>query len=128
MKWIIIILVTLSAGWMLADGLRALTLGNYFTQSSGEYAGQLGPWAILVQAIGIEPRSTFMKIVFVVYGIAALIAVTGFALNQPWGRNSLIAAALLGLWYLPIGTAANIVAIILLFLNRRVNHAPAPAL
>ena len=118
MRWVIIILITLTAGWMLADGLRALTIGDYFTPASGEYAGQLGPWTLLVQALGIEPRSTFMKFVFVIYGVAALIAVTGFALNQPWGRNALIAIALLGLWYLPIGTAANVVALILLFLKR----------
>ena len=118
MRWVIIILITLTAGWMLADGLRALTVGDYFTPASGEYAGQLGPWTLLVQALGIEPRSTFMKFVFVIYGVAALIAVTGFALNQPWGRNALIAPALLGLWYLPIGTAANVVALILLFLKR----------
>ena len=118
MRWVIIILITLTAGWMLADGLRALTVGDYFTPASGEYAGQLGPWTLLVQALGIEPRSTFMKFVFVIYGVAALIAVTGFALNQPWGRYALIAIALLGLWYLPIGTAANVVALILLFLKR----------
>lgn len=118
MRWVIIILITLTAGWMLADGLRALTSGDYFTPVSGEYAGQLGPWVLFVQALGIEPRSIFMKTLFVVYGITALIAVTGFALNQPWGRNALIAVALLGLWYLPIGTAANVVALILLFLKR----------
>lgn len=119
MRWAIIILIILTAGWMLADGLRALTIGDYFTPASGEYAGQLGPWTLLVQALGIEPRSTFMKLVFVVYGIAALIAVAGFAfLKSTLGRNALIATALLGLWYLPIGTAANVVALILLFLKR----------
>lgn len=127
MKWIIIFLVTLTAGWMLTDGLRALTIGDYFTPSSGEYAGQLGPWIILVQALGIEPRSTFMKIVFVVYGIAALVAIAGFAMNQSWGRNALIVTAILGLWYLPIGTATNIAAIILLFFKRS-NHATTTAL
>ena len=118
MRWVILILVTLTAGWMLADGLRALTIGDYFTPASGEYAGQLGPWTLFVQALGIEPRSTFMKTIFVIYGIAALVAVAGFALNQPWGCNALIAVALLGLWYLPIGTAANVVVLILLFLKR----------
>lgn len=118
MKWIIVILITLSAGWMLADGIRALVIGDYVTPASGEYAGQLGPWAGLVKAIGIEPRSTFMKMIFVVYGLSALIAVAGFALNQPWARNLLIAMAVLGLWYLPIGTVINIIVLIILFLNR----------
>lgn len=125
MKWLIVLLIVLNAGWMLADGSRALTVGDYVTPASGEYAGQLGPWAGLVSAIGIEPRSTFMKMVFIFYGIAALIAVAGFALNQPWGRNALVVLAVLGLWYLPIGTAANIIALILLFLKRSWHAHPA---
>lgn len=122
MKWIIVILIMLSAGWMFADGLRALVLGDYVTPSSGEYAGELGPWADVLQAAGLEPRSVVIKTVFVAYGLTTLIAVTGFATDQSWGRNFLIAMAVLGLWYLPIGTGTNMIALILLFLFRR-NHA-----
>lgn len=116
MKWIIFLLIVFSAGWMLVDGSRALIVGDYTTPTSGEHAGQLGPWAGLVSAIGIDPRSTFMKSIFIVYGAASLIAASGFVLNQPWGRNALITTSVLGLWYLPFGTAANIIAVILLFL------------
>ena len=119
MKWIIVILIILSAGWMFTDGLRALIIGDYLTPKSGQYAGQLGPWANVLQSVGLEPRSTFVKAVLVVYGIASLVAVIGFATEQAWGRNSLIVMAVLGLWYLPIGTGANIIALILLFLFRR---------
>jgi hypothetical protein len=42
------------------DGSRALIVGDYVTPKSGAYAGQLGPWAKLVAAVGIEPRSTVM--------------------------------------------------------------------
>ena len=121
MNWknrIILILVVLSAGWMLFDGTRALLTGDYITPKTGDYAGQLGPWANLAKAVGVEPRSTLMKMVFVVYGIAALLAVAGFASNRPWSRNALIAMAILGLWYLPFGTVANIIVLILLFVNR----------
>lgn len=114
----IIILVVLTAGWMLFDGARALTIGDYVTSSTGEYAGQLGPWASLVAAIGIEPRSTFMKLVFVLYGVAALTAAAGYALNKSWGRKSLIVMAALGLWYVPVGTAANLTALILMRFKR----------
>ena len=103
---------------MFADGMRALVIGDYVTPSSGEYAGQLGPWAGFVKATGMEPRSTFMKVTFVVYGLSALVAAAGFALHQPWGRKLLTTMAILGLWYLPFGTAANMIALILLFLNR----------
>jgi hypothetical protein len=122
MKWIIVILIILSAGWMFADGLRALMLGDYVTPASGEYAGELGPWANVLQSIGLEPRSLVVKSAFVAYGLISLIAVTGFATDQSWGRNFLIVMAVLGLWYLPIGTATNMIALILLLLYRR-SHA-----
>jgi hypothetical protein len=117
MKWIIVVLIILNASWMLADGTRALVLGDYVTPADGEYAGQLGPWAGLVKTTGIDPRSTLMKTVFVVYGLSALTAATGFGLNQPWGRNLLVVMSILGLWYLPFGTAANMAALIMLFLT-----------
>ena len=117
--WLIVLLVTLNAGWMVFDGARALTVGDYVTAASGDYAGQLGPWATLVKAIGIEPRSTLMKLTFVGYGLAAL-GITGcFVLGLPWARNALIVVSVLGLWYLPIGTVANILALILLSLDRK---------
>jgi len=119
MKWIIVVIIILSAGWMFTDGLRALILGDYVTPKSGKYAGQLGPWANVVQSVGLEPRSIFVKVTFVVYGTASLVAVAGFATGQPWGRNALIVMAVLGLWYLPIGTGANMIALSLLFLFRR---------
>ena len=89
----------------------------FFQSDGGEYTGQLGPWAGFVKTIGIEPRSTLMKTVFVAYGLSALTAATGFGLDQPSGRNLLIVISILGLWYLPVGTAANMTALILLFLT-----------
>jgi len=120
--WAIILLVALTAGWMLYDGTRALILGDYTTASTGEYAGQLGPWSNLVQALGIDPRSTLMKSIFVLYGLAGLVIVTCFALKRSWARRVLMAVCILGLWFLPIGTVFNLAALILLFLTR-VDHA-----
>src|SRR5690349_1360336 len=117
--WTIIILVTLTAGWMLFDGTRALVTGDYTTASSGEYAGQLGPWSNLVQALGIDPRSTLMKSIFVIHGVTALAVVVCYAINLPWAHRALMAICILGLWFLPIGTVFNLIALILLFLTRR---------
>ncbi len=114
--WIVIVLTMLTGGWMAFDGTRALALGDYVTASSGAYARQLGPWSKLVEAVGIEPRSTLMKSIFVVYGLATLVIALCFALGQPWAWWGLLAAAVLGLWYLPIGTATNLVTLILLLL------------
>ena len=85
-NWIIVILVAFTAGWMLFDGTRALIVGDYVTPQSGEYAGQLGPWSNPVQAIGIEPRSTLMKSIFVLYGLIALAVAVCFAFGLAWSR------------------------------------------
>jgi len=117
--WAIIILVGFTAGWMLFDGSRALITGDYVTPKSGEYAGELGPWSSLVAAVGIEPRSTLMKLIFVGYGLIALATVVCFALGVTWARAALMVICILGLWFLPIGTITNLIALILLFVGRK---------
>lgn len=59
--WLIVALALLEASWMAFDGTRALIVGDYVTPKTGAYAGQLGPWANVVQRLGIHPRSTSMK-------------------------------------------------------------------
>lgn len=104
---------------MLFDGSRALIVGDYITPTSGEYAGQLGPWSNLVQTIGIDPRSTLMKSIFVGYGLAALVVVACFVFGLAWARTALIIICTLGLWFLPIGTITNLIALILLLIGRK---------
>ncbi|MCB0119860.1 MAG: hypothetical protein H6634_07365 [Anaerolineales bacterium] len=118
MKWIIAFLVIATAGYMLFDGTRALVVGNYITSTEGDYAGQLGPWAGLVRSVGVDPNSAFMKIIFVAYGLSALAALSGFMTSQPWGRGALFLAAVLGLWYLPVGSITNIIVLVLLLFQR----------
>jgi hypothetical protein len=56
--------------WMGFDGIRALTVGDYVTPRTGPYAGQLGPWRLVVGAVGLDPRGTPMKLGFVAFGAA----------------------------------------------------------
>ena len=122
MQWkqgIICVLMILTSGWMLFDGSRALILGDYVTPASGEYAGQLGPWATIVESVGIDPRSTTMKLTFVLYGLAGLATAIGFIRNHSWGRKAVFAVTILGLWYLPVGTVTNLIALLLLFIIKR---------
>jgi len=117
--WVIVILVAFTAGWMLFDGSRALIVGDYITPKSGEYAGQLGAWSNLVKAIGIEPRSTLMKSIFVIYGLTVLTILVCFILGVSWARMALIVVSILGLWFLPIGTITNLIALGLLLIGRK---------
>ena len=123
---IVILLALLQAGWMAFDGTRALIVGDYVTPASGEYAGQLGPWARLVSMAGIEPRSTLMKAIFVVYGILWLIVISFFAQKQRWAWTAMMIAAVGSLWYLPFGTVSSMIQIALLVVIWGNNRAQLP--
>lgn len=113
-RWIIAALVALNAGWMAFDGSRALFVGDYVTPKTGRHAGQLGSWSRVVQAVGIPPRSTLMKAIFVVYGLLYLGMTAAFLLNVPWAQQGMIIVALLGLWHLPFGTLINLFVLALI--------------
>jgi hypothetical protein len=102
-------------GWMLLDGLRAFLRGDYLTPKSGEYAGQLGPWAGLLQRVGIAPRSALVKGLHVAVGAAWLLSAAGLWLDAPWWRIGMAGAALFSLWYLPFGTLGALIVWALLF-------------
>ena len=110
--WAIAGLVLLNAGWMAFDGGRALIAGDYFTPR----AGQLGTWSKVVGAVGIEPRSTSMKVIFLIYGLAYLGSTAALLLGAPWGWWGALLLAALGLWYVPFGTLINLIVIVLLLL------------
>lgn len=114
--WIVVTIAFILGGWLAFDGGRALVVGDYVTPSSGEYAGRLGPWASVVSAVGIEPRSTLMKSIHVLLGGAWLVAMVGFAMSASWARAGLLTCAVASLWYLPFGTLLSIIEIGLLFL------------
>ena len=101
---------------MAFDGGRALLTGDYVTPRSGPHAGAIGPWSNVVSAVGIEPRSTLMKSIFVVYGLAFVGLVGVFVLGVSKAWLALLVVAALGLWYVPFGTVINAVVITLLLL------------
>ena len=122
MTWIrvlVLILGLVEGSWMTFDGTRALIVGDYVTPSSGARAGERGPWNRVVQAVGIPPRSTAMKLIFVAYGLAWLLVTLAFAFRAPWASRAVLIAALSTLWYLPVGTAFGIVQLVTLTWMRR---------
>ena len=122
MNWVRVALVALGfieGAWMTFDGTRALTVGDYITPSSGAHAGQLGPWSRVVTAVGIPPRSTAMKLIFVVYGLSWLIIAIGLALRIGWALPAMLIAAVATVWYLPVGTVLAIVQLVGLIWLRR---------
>lgn len=119
LRIVIILLTLLNAGYMAFDGARALILGDYLRPQSGEYAGQLGPWATLVGSIGIDPMSTAMKSTFLLLGIYGLIAIAAFAFNPRRSWKLLFAFSTLTLWNLMFGTISSTLALVLLLVWKR---------
>lgn len=116
---IVLLLALLEAGWLAFDGSRALIVGDYVTPRSGPHAGQLGLWSKLVAAAGIEPRSRLMKGIHVGLGIAWLAVAVAYAVGESWAWSGMLVCAVLGLWYLPVGTVLSLAQIVLLLMIHR---------
>ena len=122
LTWIVAALALVVAGWLAFDGIHALVTGDYVTPSSGEYAGQLGPWAGFISAIGVEPRSTLMKTVHVLLGSTWIVVIVGFVMGKPWAWRGMLVCAVLVLWYLPFGTLLGAVEMVLLVVMRKISR------
>ena len=118
LRWLIIFLALMEAGWMVYDGNRALYAGDYLTPRTGPHAGELGPWAKVVKVAGIEPRSILMKGLFVGYGTVWLFIIALFALKKSLTWDLMLLAAIASLWYLPVGTVCSVLQILLLGILR----------
>ncbi len=116
LRWTIVVVAFVSAGWLAFDGAHALVTGDYVTPRSGPHAGQLGPWSKLLTAMGLDPRSLFVKWLHLVIGTAWLAAIVAFAfrVRRAWG--AMLVGAIAGLWYLPFGTLISLIVIGLLML------------
>ncbi len=114
LSWFVLFLALTEGGWLAFDGAHALITGDYVTPQSGEHAGQLGPWAGVVSALGIEPRSILMQSIHLLLGLTWLAVTVCFTLRIPWSRTAMVVCAVLGLWYLPFGTLLSIIQIMLL--------------
>lgn len=117
-RWIIIILAVLNFGYMTVDGSRALIVGDYFRPETGEYAGQLGPWAGIVSAIGINPESALMKSIFIAWGALGLIFTVSFAMRVRRADNALLFFSLASFWYMFAGTFSSSLQVILMLIIR----------
>jgi hypothetical protein len=114
LRWVAVGLSALQGGYMLLDGVRAMVVGSYITPASGEHAGQLGPWAGLVSAVGLQPESTLMKSAFVLLGALWLLLAAGIASGAGWAWPGGLALAAATLWYLVPGTVLSIAVLALL--------------
>lgn len=115
-RYVIVVVALIVGGWMFFDGARALVTGSYTTPGSGAYAGQLGPWARLVESAGLDPRGLALKLAHVILGASWLAFGLLVFRGVSFAWWFLLATAILSLWYLPFGTIAGAVVVVALLL------------
>jgi hypothetical protein len=107
--WLFFALSWLLGGWLVFDGLHQRLFGDYIRIN-----GQLGPWAALVQAIGLDPQS--LSWFFISLGLGLISASFGVYLRRPWGYRLGLITSIISLFYLGLGLPAALACLILLML------------
>src|SRR3989442_8608265 len=110
-------LAIINGGYLVIDAIHRFVVGDFL-----RIGGQLGPWAVLVGAVGIDPLA--MGPVFLVIGVAQVAAASLLLLRRPWGDVLVLAFAIGTLWYLPFGTLSSMIQIALIVASKRM-HVPA---
>jgi hypothetical protein len=113
-RTVIVLLALLEHGWLLFDGLHAFATGDYVTPRTGRFAGRLGPWSRVWEALGVDPRSQPIQLLHVAIGAAGVVCLVAFALGAGWARTGLMVCAVASLWYLPFGTLSSLIQLALL--------------
>lgn len=119
MKLAIVISALIVSLWFVFDCCFALVTGDYVTPTSGPYKGQLGPWSKLIWGIGIDPRSSLMMWIFVIWGLVWSTVSVSFLLELGWSWWAMLIFAVISSWYLPFGTILCIIQIVLLLMIDR---------
>ena len=111
---IIAILSFTLGSWLIFDSARKLLTGYY----TGEQTIGLGPWAIIVSALGVRPADMafpflFLGIIWIVNGVIVLLGA-----STRYERT--IAISIVTLFYALPGTVIGILTIVLSLRERRV--------
>lgn len=111
-RFIAVAALALVGLWLLVDGGWALATGGY-----ADFDGALEPWADVVARTGLDPTGLVVRIAHVVIGVVAVLA--AFTIAAGWGSLAWwlgVVAGVLVLWYVPFGTIAGLVTLLVLVL------------
>lgn len=105
--------------WMVYDGLHGRLFGDFVRMD-----GQLGPWAALVSAVGIDPHG--LSWFFIMWGAAFLATSFGLYFGQRWAHTVGLVASGLGLFYLGFGLPVAVACLVMLVLKPTRAYVAAP--
>jgi hypothetical protein len=108
--WLYMVCSWLMGWWMTLDGLRNRLFGDYVRIN-----GQLGPWAGLARAAGVDPNQ--LAFTFVAVGLGLIGGSFGLFLRRPWGYAASVALSAVCLLYLGFGTPVAVLCLVWLLLR-----------
>jgi len=108
--WLFMICSWVLGWWMTFDGLHSRLFGDYVRIN-----GQLGPWADLARAVGLEPNQ--LAFTFVAFGLGLIGASFGVFLRRPWGYAASVVITAACLLYLGFGTPMAALCLVWLLLR-----------
>ena len=111
-RFIVVALLGLVGAFLLIDGINALVTGSYF-----EADGEVDRWLEIFADAPLAPDGITLKILHIVAGLLAMLA--AFTIAAGWGAVAWwlgVTASLLVLWFMPWGTLAGAVSILVLSL------------
>src|SRR2546427_11733109 len=100
-------LAIINGGYLVIDAIHRFVVGDFL-----RIGGQLGPWAGLVGAVGVDPLA--MGPVFLVIGVAQVAAATLLLLRRPGGGSLVPPLPFRALWYPLFGTVSSVSQITLI--------------
>jgi hypothetical protein len=117
---VLAVLALITGGYQVVDGIHVLATGVYMGPATP------GMWRYAVGAAGIDPFKFGPG--FVVLGVCWLVALASLlATGTRTAWWSLLAVAVLTLWYLPVGTLTALASIVVLIVGRDQLIRPRPA-
>lgn len=110
LKYALLAIGILQGAFMLADGIHVITTGSYI-------GGQVGPWAVIVRAVGLNVYS--MGPAFVVLGSLWLLGSIFLLVRPGKGLLLLTIMATVTLFYAIFGTVLSVIALAIVVSHRR---------
>jgi len=110
LKYALLAIGSLQGLFMLADGIHVMTTGSYI-------GGQVGPWAVIVRAVGLNAYS--MGPVFVVLGALWVLGSILLLARPGKGLVLLTIMATVTLFYAIFGTVLSVIALAIVVSHRR---------
>jgi hypothetical protein len=106
--WFVLVITLLNGGLIIVEGIHINTQGRPLL---------LGVWAEWIGSVGLDPQSPTVGFIFIGYGAVLLWLAFAFLRRFSWGRVAFTIALVAGLWYAPIGTTLNVIALVMVFLT-----------